>query len=145
MSAGSRPVISAASSSDVRFAWSASSKPLVDASMNSLIDPALIRDVGEQRVEQREVGARVDREVQHTLLAQLRLAGVDGHRPPRVDDHDPARRMRLLRHLGLLLVHRDAAHVRDPVVEEVVGLGLEGVGADGDDGVRELGILVGSC
>ena len=50
---------------------------------------------------------------------------------------------RLVAELRLLLRCRGAAQVRDPVVEEVVGLGLERIGADGDDGIGELGVLVG--
>ena len=53
-----------------------------------------------------------------------------------------AGRMRLARQLRLLLVERGAAQVRDPVVQEVVGLGLERVGADREDRVGELGVLV---
>ena len=34
------------------------------------------------------------------------------------------------------------AQVRDPVIEKIVGLGLVGIGADGEDGVGKLGILV---
>ena len=41
-----------------------------------------------------------------------------------------------------LLVHRGAAQIRHPVIQEIVGLGFERVGADRDDGVGKLGILV---
>ena len=44
--------------------------------------------------------------------------------------------------LGFLLVRRGAAQVRDPVVQEVVGLRFQRVGADRNDGVGELGVLV---
>ena len=50
--------------------------------------------------------------------------------------------MRLVRQLARLLVQRRAAQIRHPVVQEVVGLGFERVGADGDDRVGELGVLV---
>ena len=50
--------------------------------------------------------------------------------------------MRLVAELALLLVQRRAAQVRHPVIEEIVGLGFERVGADRHDGVGELGILV---
>ena len=69
---------------------------LVEAAMNSLSTQPLLGDVGQQRVEQREVGAGVDREVQDVVLAGLGLAGVDGHGAARVDDDDP-RRLRAAR------------------------------------------------
>ena len=107
-----------------------------------LIDPALIGDVGEERVEQREVGAGIDREMQHAVLARLRLAGIDRDRAARIDDDDAALLVRLAGELLVLLVDRRAAKVRHPVVQEIVGLGLERVRADGEDRVRELGVLV---
>ena len=73
--------------------------------------------------------------MQHVVLAGLDLAGVDRHGAPRVDDDDPAGGVRLVRQLLLLLVQRGAPQVRDPVVEEIVGLGLERIGADGEDRV----------
>ena len=45
-------------------------------------------------------------------------------------------------HQLLLLVERRSLKVRNPVVEEVVGLGLERIGADRDDRVGEFGVLV---
>ena len=107
-----------------------------------LVHPALLGDVGQPGVEQREIGAGVDREVQDIVLARLDLAGVDRDGAARVDDHDSRGRMRLARQLGFLLRRRGAAQVRDPVVQEVVGLGLERVGADGDDRVGQLGVFV---
>ena len=56
-----------------------------------LVGPALVGDVGEPGVEQREVGARVDREVQHVVLAGFDLAGIDRHGAPRIDDDDARR------------------------------------------------------
>ena len=56
-----------------------------------LVDPALVGDVGEERIEEREVGAGVDSEVQHVVLAGLDLAGIDRHGAPRIDDDDPGR------------------------------------------------------
>lgn len=44
--------------------------------------------------------------------------------------------------LRLLLVGRGAAQIGHPVIEEIVGLGFQRVGADGDDGVGELGIFI---
>ena len=110
--------------------------------MKSLVDPALVGDVGEDRVEQREVGAGVDGEVEDVVLARLDLAGVDRHRPARIDDDDPRLGVRLAGELLVLLRERRAAEVRHPVVQEVVGLGLERVAADGEDRVGELGVLV---
>ena len=107
-----------------------------------LVGPALLGDVGEPGVEQREIGAGIDGKMHHVVLAGLDLAGIDRHGAARIDDDDAAAVDRLGAELGLLLVHRRAAQVRDPVVEEIVGLGLERVGADRDDGVGELGVLV---
>jgi hypothetical protein len=53
-----------------------------------------------------------------------------------------AGRVLLVRQFLALEAERGAAQVRDPVVEEVVGLGLERVGADDHDGVGQLGVLV---
>ena len=50
--------------------------------------------------------------------------------------------MRFAGELLLLLLQAGPAHVRDPVVQEIVRLRLVGVGADGDDRVGELGVLV---
>ena len=44
--------------------------------------------------------------------------------------------------LGFLLVHRGAAQIRNPVVEEIVGLRLQRIGADRDDRVGKLGVLI---
>ena len=107
-----------------------------------LVGPALVGDVGQPGVEQDEVGAGIDREMHDVVLAGLDFAGIDRDRAARVDDDDARLLERLGSELGLLLVHRRAAQVRNPVVEEIVGLGLERVGADRDDGVGELGILV---
>ena len=106
------------------------------------IGPALFGDVGEPSVEQREIGAGIDREMHDAILAGFHLAGVDRHRAPRIDDDDAALFDRLGAELGLLLVHRGPAQIRNPVIEEVVGLGFQRVGADRDDGVGKLGVLV---
>ncbi len=106
------------------------------------VDPALGVDVGHPGVVERQVAARRDRQVQHILAARLGLAGIHRHGPARIDDHDPRRGMRLVRQLLALLGQRAAAQVGHPVIEEVVGLGLQGVGAAGDDGVAELGVLI---
>ena len=56
-----------------------------------LVGPALLVDVGQPGVEQGEVGARIDREMHHAVLAGLDLAGIDGHGTARIDDDDAAR------------------------------------------------------
>ena len=53
-----------------------------------LVDPALISDVGEQCVEQSQVGARLDRQIQHVVLASFHLAGVDRHGAAGIDDNN---------------------------------------------------------
>ena len=78
----------------------------------------------------------------HVVLAGFDLAGVDRDGPSRIDDHDLSALDRLRAELGLLLVHRTAAQVRHPMVQEIVGLGFERVGADRNDGVGQFGILV---
>ena len=55
-----------------------------------LVGPALVGDVGEPGVEQREIGAGVDREMHHAVFAGFDLAGVDRHRAARIDDDDAA-------------------------------------------------------
>ena len=59
--------------------------------MNALSVQPLLGDVGQPGVEQREVGARVDREVHDVVLAGFDLAGVDRHGAARIDDDDPRR------------------------------------------------------
>ena len=51
-----------------------------------LVDPALVDDVGEERIEQREVGAGVDRQVQDIVLARFHFAGIDRDRAARIDE-----------------------------------------------------------
>ena len=65
--------------------------------MKSFCDPALVGDVGEDGVEQRQVGAGIDGQMKHVLLARLNLAGVDGHRSPRIDEDDAGGGVRLVR------------------------------------------------
>ena len=106
------------------------------------VDPTFLGDVGEPCVEEREVGSRVDRQVQHLVLARFDLAGIHRYRSSRVDENDSRRRMRFAGKLRFLLVHRSAAQVRHPVVEEVIGLGFERVCSDRDDRVGEFSVLV---
>ena len=107
-----------------------------------LVDPALVGDLGQPGVEQHHVRAGVDGKVHDVFLASLGLGGVDRNRAARIDEDDACLRMRLVRKLRLLFVHRGAAQVRNPVVEEIVGLGFERVVADRNDGVGQLGVLV---
>ena len=107
-----------------------------------LIGPALFGDVGEPSVEQRKIGAGIDREMHDAILAGFNLAGVHRHGAARIDDDDAALLDRLRAELGLLLVHRGPAQIRNPVIEEIIGLGFQRVGADGDDGVGKFGVLV---
>ena len=107
-----------------------------------LVRQAFLIDVGEPGVEQGQVGARVDGKVHHAVLAGFDLTGIDGDGAARVDDDDARRGNRLGAELGSFLVHRGAAHIRHPMVQEIVGLGFERVGPDGHDGVGKLGIFV---
>lgn len=106
------------------------------------VDPTLLGDVRHPGIEQRKIAARVDGQVHHPVLAGLDLAGIDRHGAPRIDDDDPRRGMSLIRKLGALLVHRRATQVRHPMVQEIVGLGLQGIGAYDDDRVGKLRVLV---
>jgi len=54
-----------------------------------LVDPALVRNVRHPRIEQGEIRAGVDRQMHDVLFAGFDLAGVDRHRPTRVDNDDP--------------------------------------------------------
>ena len=107
-----------------------------------LVGPALIRDVGQPGVEQREIGAGIDREMHHAVLARFHLAGVHGHRAARIDDDDARLLNRLRAEFGFLFVHRGAAQIRHPMVQEIIGLGFQRVGADGNDGVGKFGVFV---
>jgi hypothetical protein len=129
------PVILAPSASDILHSPRAISKPPSAAGCASsapghvtleggvgdevLVDPALVGDVREQRVEQGQVGAGLDRQVQHVLLARFYVAGIDRHRVARVDDD----------HL------RTVSDAGNHVVEEQVRLRLQRIGADQEDGV----------
>ena len=78
----------------------------------------------------------------HAVFAGFHLAGIDRHRAARVDDDDAALLDRLRAELGFLLGHRGSAQIRNPMIEEVIGMGFERVGADGNDGVGEFSVLV---
>ena len=107
-----------------------------------LIYPAFVGDLGQPGVEQHHVRARVHGKVHDVFLARFRLGGVDRDRPSRIDEDDARLRMRLVGELGLLLVERGATQVRNPVVQEVVRLGFEGIVADRHQSVGELGVLI---
>ena len=94
-----------------------------------LVGPALLGDVSEPGVEQREVGSGIDRQMHHVVLAGFDFAGVDRHGSAGIDENDPRRRMRFAGNLRLLLVDRSAAQIRHPVVQEIVGLRFQGVRA----------------
>ena len=78
----------------------------------------------------------------HAVFAGFNLAGIDRHRAARIDDDDAALLDRLRTELGFLLGHRGSAQIRNPVIEEVIGLGFERVGADGHDGVSKFSVFV---
>ena len=52
------------------------------------VDPALVRNVGRPRVEQREIRAGVDRQVHDIVFAGFDLAGIDRHGSTRIDNDD---------------------------------------------------------
>ncbi len=54
-----------------------------------VVVPALLDDVGEERVEQRDVGAGLDVEVQDVVLAGDLLCDRYRRRAPRIDEDDP--------------------------------------------------------
>ena len=107
-----------------------------------LVLPTLLGNVGEDGVEQHQVGPGLDGEMEDAVLAGFDLAHRYRRGAARIDDDDARRRMRLAGELLLLLVHAGSPQVGNPVIEEVVGLRFVGVGADGKDGVGELGVLV---
>ena len=88
------PVAFEPSSSDMRLVFTASSKPLRELGDELLVVPALLDHVGEQRVEERGVRARLDVQVQHVVLACDLLGDRHGRRAPRIDDDDLRRSSR---------------------------------------------------
>ena len=68
------------------------------------IEPSLRRDLGHQRVEQNQIGARFERQMKDVRLSARVFAGVDRDRPARIDEYDTSRRMSLVRKFGLFLV-----------------------------------------
>ncbi len=106
-----------------------------------LVDPALIDDVGQQAIEQGAIAARIDRQVQNLILGQI-LTNRNRRIATRVDEDEFARTDRFAGEHFLLLVHRAALQIGQPVHEEVVGLVLVGVVADRPDHVGEFGVFV---
>ena len=133
----------AASSMPTLFAASISSKPVVDLPDEIAIEPSLRRDLGHQRVEEDQIGARIRApdagrspfrpRSSQALTVTVRLGSMMTTRAASCGSFGSCWRF---------LSSRGAAQVRQPMVEEIVGLRLERVGADGNDRVGELGILV---
>ena len=79
--------------------------------------------------------------MQHSVLARFDFAGIDPDGSSRVDKNYSSGGVRFAGNLRIFLVHRPA-QFGYPVVEEVVGLGLEGVRSDCDDRVGKFSVLV---
>src|SRR4029450_11411554 len=106
------------------------------------VDPPLVCDVGEPRVEQREVRAGINRKVHDPILTGLNFACVHSHRASRIDNDYAAWLDWFSAELDLLLVDRRPAQIWNPVIEEVVGLSLQCVCTYRDDRVGKLSVLV---
>ena len=107
-----------------------------------LVGPALVGNVREPRIEQREVGARIDGKMHDAIFASIHLAGIECHCAARVDDNNAGLFDGLGAELSFLLVHRCSAQIRHPVVEEIVGLRLQRIGAHRNDSVGKLRVLI---
>ena len=79
-----------------------------------LVNPTLLSDVGEERIEQRQIGAGIDRQLQHIVLAGFYLTSVDRHGVARVNNNDL----------------RAITDSRNHVVKEQIRLVLQWVGSD---------------
>jgi hypothetical protein len=86
------------------------------------VDPALLHYVRKEAVEQRDVCARLDVQMQDVVLAGDLLGDVHGHGSARIDEDRLARGDRLPGEALPLLLHRVALQVGHPVREEVVRL-----------------------
>ena len=73
------------------------------------------------------------------IFSSLNLAGIDRHCAARINDNDATLFDRLRAEFGLLLVHRGATQIRNPMVQEIVGLRLEQADDPGD-GRRQAGL-----
>src|SRR5262245_8811707 len=78
----------------------------------------------------------------YPILTDLNFACVHGNRSAWINDNDARLLNRLRAKFGFLLVHRRATQVWYPVVKEVVGLRLERVRADCNDGVGKFSVFV---
>jgi hypothetical protein len=78
----------------------------------------------------------------HAILAGFDFAGIDGDGSPRVHNDNAALLDGLRSELGRLFVRGGAAQVGHPVIQEVVGLGFERIGADGNNRVGEFGVFI---
>ena len=76
------------------------------------------------------------------LLPDLGLAGIDRHRSARIDKNNSASINSLAAELCFLLVEGRPTQVRNPVIEKIICLGLQRIGADRHNRVGELSILV---
>ena len=91
------------------------------------VHPALVGDVGEERVEKRKVTAAGNRQMKHVFCPGNLLAAVHCHGAAGIDDD----------HL------RPVLHPLDHVVQEQVGLAFHRVGADQHDRVGDLIVGIG--
>ncbi|KAF0137771.1 MAG: hypothetical protein FD153_1610 [Rhodospirillaceae bacterium] len=107
-----------------------------------LVVPAFVHHIREQSVEECRIGARLDIQMQHVFFACNLFADGNGGGAARIHDDDFGRCGSLTREPFLLFVYCGARQVGHPVVQEVVRLGLVGVGARTEDGVGDLGIFV---
>ena len=106
------------------------------------IYPAFFDDIGENRVEQSEVGAGIECEMEHVLFAGFGFASIDRHCAARIDENDPAVLVRLAWKLLLLFLQGRAAQIRHPMVQEIIGLSLQRIASSRNDRVRKLGVLI---
>ena len=99
----------------------------------TLVDPSLCRDLGKQCIEEREIGAGVNREMQDIVRSDFSRGSRNRRRAARINEDDFCRRDRFGAELGPLFVEAGAAQIGHPMVQEVVGLRLERIGAYGDN------------
>ena len=72
----------------------------------------------------------------------FRRASRNRRRAARIDEDDFGRRNRFGAEFRLLFIDAGAAQIGHPMVEEVVGLRLKRIGADGDNGIGKLGVFI---
>ena len=105
--------------------------------------PAPVANHARDRVQERDIAAGLDLQMQHPIGPARGFGGRDGHGAARIDDDHAPGLDRLGAEGGAFQVQALAAQVRHHVAEEIVGLGLVGIGADDQDGVGEFGIDIG--